>query len=226
MRARPTIRCRKRCIELLLVGSAALDADGLHRPGPLDDWSRRPSAVRRCLGPAGSLRLAGCGVSRNLKSTPYRIIAESTPVRKSVTITMTAVKTIRRDVEPVVGQDLLDLGRLDHVEGDAHQDAADAGHRHQLQVAGQEQGQEQLEEALEDAGQRRDRADLDVGRRAGQAPVCGKPLSSGTTICTSPCPQNSLLGLNGVPRLSASRSAIREQSRLSTPETNTMATTR
>ena len=59
-----------------------------------------------------------------------------------------------------------------------------------------------------------------------RAPVCGKPFSSGTMICTSPCPQNSLLGLNGVPRLSARRSAIREQSRLSTPETNTMATTR
>ena len=55
------------------------------------------------------------------------------------------------------------------------------------------------------------------------APVCGKPLSSGTTICTQPWPQSSLFGLNGCPRLSASRSAMREQSRLSIAETKTIA---
>ena len=55
------------------------------------------------------------------------------------------------------------------------------------------------------------------------APVCGKPFSSGATMLTQPWPQSSLFGLNGCPRLSASRSAMREQSRLSIAATKTMA---
>ncbi len=57
------------------------------------------------------------------------------------------------------------------------------------------------------------------------APVHGKPLMSGVITCTRPWPQNSLSGSNGVFLLPASRSAIDEHSRLSMPETNTMAIT-
>src|SRR5262245_15691937 len=56
-----------------------------------------------------------------------------------------------------------------------------------------------------------------------RAPVQGKPLMSGVIICTRPWPQNSLSGLKGVFLLLARRSAIDEQSRLSTPDTKTMA---
>ena len=59
-------------------------------------------------------------------------------------------------------------------------------------------------------------ADLDVGRGARQRAGVREAVQQRHDDLHQPWPHSSLLGLNGVPRLSASRSAMREQSRLST----------
>ena len=83
-----------------------------------------------------------------------------------------------------------------------------------------------LSDALEDAGQRRDRADLDVRGRARQRAGVREAVEQRHDDLHQPWPHSSLFGLNGVPLLSARRSAMREHSRLSTAETNTIATTK
>ena len=73
----------------------------------------------------------------------------------------------------------------------------------------------------------RDGAELDVGRRPGQRAGVREAVEQRHDDLDQPLTPQLLVGVvTAVPRLSASRSAIREQSRLSTAATNTMATTK